>query len=104
MISALVVGSARLQNAFRLFLAARGIDGNDGAPHIVLVLIMANLIVRETQLPQLLAKSIVRKRHIRREEVSAPQPIIQGASLSPRIRFLPRNKMVNLAGKKSCVL
>lgn len=51
-VPALVVASVRTQNDVRLFLAARRIDRDDGAPHIVLALIVANLTVGETQRPE----------------------------------------------------
>src|SRR5213592_3344716 len=81
-----------------LFLAARGFDCNDRVPNVVLVIIVATLIVRETQVPELIGKSFVRSSLIRPKEFCHPLPKISAMFLA-----LSMAKIVNLAGTKSCV-
>src|SRR2546430_7237542 len=81
-----------------LFLAARGFDCNDRVPNVVLVLIVATLIVRETQVPELIGEIFVRRRLITRKDSCEPLPKISAMFLT-----LSMARIVNLAGSKSCV-
>jgi len=67
-------------------------------PNIVLVLIVATLIVRETQVPELIGEIFVRRRLITRKDSCEPLPKISAMFLT-----LSMARIVNLAGTKSYV-